>query len=88
MSPKLDIVLSTHALVRGIERLRQEFEESGEPLEYTFLIQKVKEAIEYGRIVQTEGSVETYRLEDFDYLLSRKANKYVVITIINKRLDG
>jgi len=84
---KLDIALSTHAWIRGGERLRQEFEDSGEPLDYLWLIQKTKEAMEWGRLVEDEGDVITYRYEDFDFLLAPdryKPNRYILVTVINK----
>jgi len=84
---KLDIALSTHAWIRGGERLRQKFEESGEPLDYLWLIQKTKEAIEGGRVVEDDGEVITYRYEDFDFLLApdrHKMNRYILVTVINK----
>lgn len=85
---KLDVALSTHAWVRGGQRLRQEFESSGEALDYIWLIEKAKSAIEYGRLIENDGEIETYRLGDFDFLLAldtKKPNKYVLVTVINKK---
>lgn len=84
---KLDVALSTHAWIRGGERLRQEFKDSGEALDYVWLIEKAKNAIEYGRLVENDGKVSTYRFDDFDFLLApdiKKVNRYVLVTVINK----
>lgn len=84
---KLDVSISTHAWIRGGERLRKEFELSEEVLDYVWLIEKAKDAIRYGRLINIEGDIHIYRLDDFDFLLAskdEKPNKYVLVTVINK----